>query len=189
MDWVRQGRLSLRGRISATPTFLSLLFFWLIRVSKYSSMFLNSLSFENYRVKNQPAPRCVRGRLLARDGGRGGAVWGGSPRLRLGEGPPPWQKGLPPPRRAGPTLLLAWVAPGSDNANTQCIHYNSITVIKAGGMQRQEGVLPTGYTPCHQREITAADAARSPSPAICSARGPPEGRGAGGPRGRAAQDR
>jgi hypothetical protein len=26
------------------------------------------------------------------------------------------------------------------------IHYNSITVIKAGGTQRQEGVLPTKFT-------------------------------------------
>ena len=52
----------------------------------------------------------MRGRF--RTGGGGGD--GG------GEGAPGWGAGLGTlPRRAGPARLLAGVAPGSDNANTQ----------------------------------------------------------------------
>lgn len=113
---------------------------------------------------------------------------GRSPRQRLERVPPPQAERTPPTPAGGPTLLLAWVAPGSRQCEHTIIHYNSITVIKAGGMQEAGGSVANRiYTPCHQREITAADAAARPPPAICSARGPPEGQVLGGPRGGAAQ--
>lgn len=69
--------------------------------------------------------------------------------MRCGEEPPGsgWARSpspgeRTPPTPAGDTLLLnlgcAWLR----QCEHTIIHYNSITVIKAGGMQRREGVLP-----------------------------------------------
>lgn len=81
------------------------------------------------------------------------AVWGGwepgsrpgSPRDAAGGDAPSPAARTPHPGGAGPAL-----AHSAHARRRQCehtiIHYNSITVIKAGGMQRQEGVLPTKFT-------------------------------------------
>lgn len=66
---------------------------------------------------------------------------------RCGEGAPASPGREEPPTPAGrphaPVRLgCAWLR----QCEHTIIHYNSITVIKAGGMQRQEGVLPTEFT-------------------------------------------
>lgn len=69
---------------------------------------------------------------------------GGSPGQQ-GEAPSPGRRDPPIPAggpRAPARSGCAWLR----QCEHTIIHYNSITVIKAGGMQRQEGVLPTKFT-------------------------------------------
>ena len=51
-----------------------------------------------------------------------------------------------PPPAGGPSAPARWGGAWLRQCEHTVIHYNSITVIKAGGMQRQEGVLPTKFT-------------------------------------------